>query len=261
MIPKIIHYCWFGRGEMPRLMKKCLKSWKKFCPGWKVVLWNEDNFDVNACPWTKQAYEARKFAFVSDYVRLKALYEQGGVYLDTDVELVQPIDKFLEHRAFSGFESLELKLIQTGIIGAEKGHPVIKSWLDYYSGRTYLVDGKPTMTPNVSHITEDLKARGLRMDDSRQTVDGMEVYPQTWFCPLSAVSIQRKITKDTHAIHYFTSTWRTEKALKDFARVKRHQRKWYRALEWLRYLPNRIVRKLLGDGAIDKLKEKLKKGP
>ena len=255
MIPKIIHYCWFGRGEMPKLMKKCIKSWKKYCPDWKVIRWDEDSFDVNSTLWTKQAYEARKFAFVSDYVRLKALYEMGGVYLDTDVELVQPIDGFLEHHAFSGFESPDM--VQTGIIGAEKGNAVIKSWLDYYEGRAYLVDGKPVMVPNVSHITENLKNRGLRMDDSLQVVDGMAIYPQTWFCPLSAVSIQRKITENTHVMHYFTSTWRTDKAKKDFARVKRHQRWWYRALQWLRYLPNRLARKLLGNGTMDKIKKKL----
>lgn len=255
MIPKVIHYCWFGRGEMPKLMKKCLKSWKKFCPDWKIIRWDEDSFDIGSTLWTKQAYEAGKFAFVSDYVRLKALYEMGGVYLDTDVELVQSIDKFLEHDAFSGFESVDT--VQTGIIGAEKENAVIKSWLDYYEDRAYLVDGKPVMVPNVSHITENLKARGLVMDDSLQIIDGMAIYPQTWFCPLSAVSIQRKITENTHVMHYFTSTWRTDKAKKDFARVKRHQRRWYRALVWLRYLPNRLARKLLGNGTMDKIKKKM----
>lgn len=255
MIPRIIHYCWFGRGEMPKLMKKCIKSWKKFCPDWEIVEWNEDNFDVNSTLWTKQAYEAKKYAFVSDFVRLKALYEMGGVYLDTDVEIVQSIDRFLEHQAFSGFESSNM--VQTGIIGSEKGHPVIGSWLDRYSERPYLTDGKPEMMPNVSFITEDLKARGLKMDDSRQVIDGMVIYPKTWFCPLSAVSIEKKITADTHVFHYFTSTWRSEKAKKDFARLRRHQRWWYRAMEKLRYLPNRIVRRLFGDAKIDNLKKRL----
>lgn len=257
MIPKIIHYCWFGRGEMPKLMKKCVKSWDKYCPGWKIVLWNEDNFDVNSTIWTKQAYEARKFAFVTDYVRLKALYEQGGVYMDADVELVQPIDEFLKHEAFSGFESPTT--VPTGIIAAQAGQQVIKGWLDWYTDRPYLIDGKPNMDPNVSFMTQDLMNRGLVMDDSLQDIDGMVIYPQTWFCPLCVVEIEKKITPDTHAIHHFTSTWRTEKAKKDFARVRRHQRKWYKALIWLRYLPNRTVRKILGERGVENLKNKLGK--
>lgn len=257
MIPKTIHYCWFGRGEMPKLIKKCMKSWKKFCPDWEIILWNEDNFDVNSTLWTKQAYEAKKYAFVSDFVRLKVLNEYGGVYLDTDVELVQGIDKFLVHEAFSGFESSSS--VPTGIIASEKGHSVIDRWFHYYDNRAYIVNGEVTMAPNVSFMTEDLIDHGLVMDDSLQVIDGMTIYPQTWFCPLSVVSIEKKITENTHAIHHFTSTWRTDKAKKDFARVRRHQTKWYRFFERLRYLPNRIVRKIFGDKSIDKLKNKTKK--
>ena len=257
MIPKRIHYCWFGRGEMPKLVKRCIKSWKKYCPDWEIILWNEDSFDVNSTIWTKQAYEARKFAFVTDYVRLKALYEQGGVYMDADVELVQPIDEFLQHEAFSGFESAIT--VPTGIIAARAGQQVIKGWLDWYTDRPYLIDGKPNMDPNVSFMTRDLISRGLRMDDSFQNIDGMAIYPQTWFCPLSLIEVEKKITTNTHAIHHFTSTWRTEKARKDFARTKRHQTKWYRALIWLRYLPNRSVRKIFGDKSVDAIKQKMKK--
>jgi mannosyltransferase OCH1-like enzyme len=238
-------------------MKKCIKSWKKYCPDWEIVLWNEDNFDVDSTLWTKQAYEARKYAFVADYVRLKALYEQGGVYLDTDVEIVQPIDRFLDHEAFSGFESGDT--VQTGIIGAKKGHPIIASWLEWYTDRSYLVDGKPEMVPNVSFITDNLMVRGLKMDDRKQVVDGMVIYPQTWFCPLSAVSIEKKITADTYVLHYFTSTWRTEKARKDFARVKRHQRWWYKAWEQIKILPQKTFRKIFGNAAMEKLKKKLGK--
>ena len=257
MIPKIIHYCWFGRGEMPPLMKRCLKSWKKYCPNWEVVLWNEDNFDVTSTLWTKQAYEAGKYAFVSDYVRLKVLYEQGGVYMDTDVELVQSIDCFLEHEAFSGFESMEA--LQTGIIGAVRSHPIIARWLEYYKDRAYFHEGKSEMVPNVAFVTEDMKTHGLQMNDTLQNIDGMVIYPQTWFCPLSLIEVEKKITTNTHAIHHFTSTWRTEKARKDFARTKRHQTKWYRALIWLRYLPNRSVRKIFGDKSVDAIKQKMKK--
>lgn len=257
MIPKIIHYCWFGRGEMPKLIKKCIKSWKKFCPDYEIMLWNEDSFDINSTIWTKQAYESKKYAFVSDYVRLKALHEYGGIYLDTDVELIQPLDELLQLDAFSGFENGTT--VQTGVIGSIKEHEVIKRWLSHYDNKSYIVNGEPIMEPNVSFITEDLISRGLIMDDSLQVIDGMTIYPQTWFCPLSVISIEKKITENTHAIHHFTSTWRTDKAKKDFARVRRHQTKWYRFFEKLRYLPNRLARRFLGNNAIDNIKRKIKK--
>ncbi len=257
MIEKKIHYCWFGKGEMKPLMKKCLKSWKKYCPDYEIIEWNEDNFDVNSTLWTKQAYEAKKYAFVSDYVRLKVLYEHGGVYMDTDVEVVKPIDEFLVHDVFCGFESDQT--INTGIIGAVKENSTVKRWLQHYDDLPYIVDGKPCMEPNVIFIKDDLEQHGLVLDDSKQNIDGVEVYPRTYFCPLSAVSIEQKITENTYTLHHFTSTWRTEKALKDFARVKRHQTKWYRTLEKLRYLPNKTVRKIFGDERIDSFKNKLKK--
>lgn len=255
MIPKIIHYCWFGRGEMPKLMKKCLKSWEKFCPDWKIVRWDEDSFDVNSTLWTKQAYEAKKYAFVADFVRIKALYEQGGVYLDTDQELIKPLEPFLHHKAFMGF--LDKTNISAGVLGAEKGHPMIAAMLAYYEDRPFLTDSGADITPNTNWMTDILLEQGLKLDDSYQELTDAAVYPQTYFCPTSCVSIEDCTGPDTVALHHWAMTWRTDKAKKDFARVKRHQRKWYKALVWLRYLPNRAVRKLFGDGAIDKLKKKL----
>lgn len=252
MIPKIIHYCWFGRGEMPKLMKKCIKSWKKFCPGWKVVLWNEDTFDVNSNIWTKQAYEARKFAFVTDYVRLKALYEQGGVYMDADVELVQPIDRFLEHEAFSGFENPQS--VPTGIIAAQAGHPVIKGWLDWYVDRPYLIDGKPNMEPNVSFMTRDLLNRGLVLNDTYQVIGGFAMYPQTYFCPLHTDTVHHCRTEKTVAIHHFTSTWRTPKGIKDMKKAKFHTTWLYQTWEQIKVLPQKTFRKIFGDNAMEKLK-------
>ncbi len=257
MIEKKIHYCWFGRGEMKPLMKKCLKSWKKYCPDYEIIEWNEDNFDVNSTVWTQQAYEAKKYAFVSDYVRLKVLYEHGGVYMDTDVEVVKPIDEFLSHEVFCGFESFDG--INTGIIGAVPQNNVIKRWLEHYDGLSYIVDGQPCLVPNVIFIKDDLVQHGLIMNDLRQNIGGVEVYPQTYFCPLSLLETENKITENTYTLHHFTSTWRSEKALKDFARVKRHQTKWYRTLEKVRYLPNKAVRKIFGDKRIDNLRTKLKK--
>ena len=256
MIPKIIHYCWFGRGEMPKLMKKCLKSWKKFCPDWQIVRWDEDSFDVNSTLWTKQAYEAKKYAFVADYVRIKALCEQGGVYLDTDQELIKPLDPFMSHSCFVGF--MDKTNISAGVIGACPGHPMMSRMLEYYRHRPFLKeDGTVDIKPNTNWMTDMLLEQGLKLDDSRQQVGNVAVYPQTYFCPTSCVSIEDCSGPDTVALHHWAMTWRTEKAKKDFARVKRHQRRWYRALEWLRYLPNRIVRKLFGNERMDKLKKKL----
>ena len=118
MIPKIIHYCWFGRGQMPALAEKCLASWSKYLPEYKVMVWNEDTFDIDAHPYTREAYQARKFAFITDYVRLWALKEHGGVYMDTDVEVIRPLDEFLDNPAFSGFE--DETHIPTGIMASEK---------------------------------------------------------------------------------------------------------------------------------------------
>lgn len=255
MIPKIIHYCWFGRGEMPKLVKKCVKSWEKFCPGWKVVLWNEDSFDVNSTLWTKQAYEAKKYAFVADYVRLKAMYEMGGVYLDSDVELTRPIDEFLVHEAFSGFENP--KSVPTGIMASVAGQTVIGRWLDWYTDRPYLIDGKPNMDPNVSFMTQDLVSRGLVLDNTFQVVDGFAMYPQTYFCPLHTDNVSHCRSDKTAAIHYFTSTWRSEQGRKSMKRAKWRSTKTYKALLWLRYLPNRILRGVVGDKAIDGIKKKL----
>ncbi len=256
MIPKVIHYCWFGRGEMPKLMEKCIKSWKKFCPDWEIVRWDEDSFDVNSTLWTKQAYEAKKYAFVADYVRIKAIAEYGGVYMDTDQELIKPLTPFLHHKAFLGF--LDKINVSAGVIGAETGHPVFLQMLDYYTGRAFLSeDGGEDIKPNTNWMTDILLEHGLKLDDSYQEVMDVAVYPQTYFCPTSCVSIENLKSKDTVALHHWAMTWRTEKAKKDFARVRWHQTKRYKFLMWLRFLPTRVMRKIFGDGAIDKLNKKL----
>ena len=257
MIPKVIHYCWFGRGEMPKLVKRCIKSWKKFCPDWEIVLWNEDTFDVDSALWTKQAYEAKKYAFVSDYVRLKALYEMGGVYLDTDIEMKKPLDPFLSHEAFTGFENKSN--VATCVIGAQAAHPVVAAWMDWYMDRAFIMDGVLNDEPNVVSVTRELKNRGLCINNQFQTVDGVAIYPQTWFCPQNIEGENRKKSKNTVTVHHFTSTWRTEKGRRDLKRAQFHRTAYYKTIMWVRYLPNRIVRKVFGDNAIDYIKKKLGK--
>ena len=152
MIPKVIHYCWFGKGKMPDLALKCLESWKKYCPDYVIKEWNEDNFDLDLYPYAREAYDNRKFAFVTDVVRLYALYHEGGIYMDTDVELVNSIDKFLHHTAFSGFESE--KNVPTGIMASVKGGTWVQENLDVYTNRKFVnSDGTLDLTTNVYLIT------------------------------------------------------------------------------------------------------------
>ena len=127
-IPKVIHYCWFGKGKMPNLAEKCIESWKKYCPEYKIVCWNEDNFDVNQNRYAKEAYDAGKWAFVSDYVRLKVLHDEGGIYLDTDVELIKPLDKLIEEIGFMGFD--DKGVVSTGVgFACEKGNQLVAALL------------------------------------------------------------------------------------------------------------------------------------
>lgn len=237
-------------------MLKCIKSWKKYCPDWQIIEWNEDNFDVNSTPWTKQAYEAKKYAFVADYVRLFALKNYGGVYMDTDQELIKPLDPFLNKEMFLGFMDAQ---INTGLIGASKDSTTLLECFDYYRKREFINDGKFDQTPNTAWMTEILVGHGLNIQDEYQRIGDVDVYPKTYFCPTTCDTIQNKHSRETVAIHHWAMTWRSEKAKKSFARARRHQRTWYKAYIYLRYLPNRIVRCLLGDSFIDKLKSKLNK--
>ena len=227
MIPKVIHYCWFGRNPKPKLFKKCLKSWKKYCPDYKIVEWNEDNFDISSNLYTKQAYENKKWAFVTDYVRLYALYNFGGVYMDTDVEVVKPIDEFLKHEAFSGFENQTS--IPTGIMGAEKGNPLFKQLLDYYTDKAFIVDGEMDMITNVATITKMLSDKGFIPNNNYQVVEGFALYPFDYFCPHDYETGVLNVTNNTYTIHHFAGSWLPEEIQKEDRyrfRVANLQRKY-----------------------------------
>lgn len=207
MIPKIIHYCWFGRGEMPPLAKKCIASWEKYLPEYRIKQWNEDNFDLSSYPYTEEAYRLRKFAFVTDVVRLFALYTEGGIYMDTDVEVLKPLDAFLDHPAFSGFED-EMH-VPTGIMGAEKGSLWAKENLDLYEGRHFIQeDGTPDLTTNVATITGMMLRHGLKQDNTYQEFPGLAVmYPKEYFCPLNPWTRKVEKTANTATIHHFMGSW------------------------------------------------------
>ena len=204
MIPKIIHYCWFGGKPLPELACKCIESWKKYLPEYEIIRWDENTFDINSNPYVKEAYENKKFAFVTDYVRLYAIYTQGGIYMDTDVEVRKPLDQFLKHQAFSGFESYHD--IPTGIMASEKGFQGIKDQLDYYNDRHFIKeDGSFDMTTNVVTITNYYKERGLKRNNTFQVIEGYAFYPRIYFCP-SKLDITERLD-EIYTIHHMAGSW------------------------------------------------------
>lgn len=207
MIPKVIHYCWFGSSPKSDLIQMCIESWKKYCPDYEIIEWNEENFDINSNAYVKEAYEAKKWAFVSDYVRLWVIYHYGGIYLDTDVELLKSMDSFRKDEAFFAFENDTY--IATGLgFGAEQGHPVIKVLLDDYSNVHFRTEsGFYDETPCPVRNTNVLLKLGLQPDNTYQTVSGAVVYPKEYFCPKNGEGGELFLTEKTVAIHHYNASW------------------------------------------------------
>jgi hypothetical protein len=204
-IPKIIHYCWFGKNPKSELALKCIESWKRYCPDYEIIEWNEDNFDICYCDYVREAYEAKKWAFVSDVARLYALVNYGGIYMDTDVEVIKSLDRFLIHQGFSGFEDLEN--IPTGIMAAEKDHPMFRKLLEYYDDRPFVVDGELDLTTNVTTITNMLQPEGFQPNNTYQEVAGIALYPYDYFCPRDIHTLKLVVTENTYTIHHFAGSW------------------------------------------------------
>lgn len=217
MIPKVIHYCWFGRKPLPKKARKCIESWKKHLPDYEIKEWNEDNFDVNCIPYTQEAYQAKRYAFVSDYARFYILYRYGGIYFDTDVEVLRSIDDIIVHGAFMGNEAIVQKdipiCINPGLgMGCEANNTVLESIIDYYSTMHFVdADGKQNLQTIVQYTTEILYKFGLKKQDSIQCVGGFRIYPKEYFNPYDCVLEKMVITNNTRTIHHFAGSWRTPK--------------------------------------------------
>ena len=206
-IPKRIHYCWFGGKEKPDIVRKCIESWKKNLSQYELIEWNEESFDINSNKYVREAYEAGKFAFVSDYVRVYALYHFGGIYLDTDVEVFKPFDDLLHHDSFWGFE--QENYIATSTIGASKGNKLIKQFLDSYKDKHFInEDGTHDQLTNVAIVTDILKNIGLKTNGEYQEIENIGAfYPQTYFSPYDYINCRKFMTENTYAMHHFYKSW------------------------------------------------------
>lgn len=209
MIPKKIHYCWFGGNPLPPLAQKCIASWKKYCPDYEIKEWNETNFDVNALPYTREAFEARKWAFITDVVRLQALVSEGGIYMDTDVEVLKPLDSLLQYEAVSGFESMTQ--IATGLMACRDSQPFFKELLEEYNNIHFKnPDGTLDTTTNVVRITRAAERYGFVPNNQLQTVNGFTLLPSDYLCPKDHKTRKIHITKNTLTIHHFDGSWQTK---------------------------------------------------
>ncbi len=210
---KTIHYFWFGQNPMSKQLKKCIASWKKFMPDFEIKEWNETNFDVRQNKYISQAYDAKKYAFVSDFARFKVLHEQGGLYFDTDVELVRPLYDLLENEAFAGFENK--KLLNPGLVlwVKEPGNKTLEEILRVYSGLSFLnEDGSYNTTTICVYFSERLTPLGLREDDGTvQHCGDFTIYPRDYFCPFNDVTGVLNKTENTYAIHWFYKSWMSKK--------------------------------------------------
>lgn len=219
-IPKVIHYCWFGKGKMPKLAKKCIKSWKKYCPDYKIICHNEDNFDLTQNRYLNEAYKAGKWAFVSDYARLKIICDNGGIYLDTDVELIKPIDDLLLTKGFMGFD--EKGIVATGLgFGAEKGNKIVSEFLKDYDNIPFVLpDGSYDLTPCPDRNTEALKRLGMDIKNTSQTFMDITFLPDEYLCPMNYYTGKKTITENTYSIHHYSASW-TSVVTKRTTRIKR----------------------------------------
>lgn len=248
MIPKKIHYCWFGGNPESEAIKECISSWKKYCPDYEIIRWDENNYDINRCKYMADAYKEKKWAFVSDYARLDIIYQEGGIYLDTDVEVIKSFDNLLDEKMFCGFESRDpigIKKnhpieysINLGLgYGAEKGHPLLKEMMDLYKNLSfYNKDGSLNLIACPRYQTIVLKRHGLIANNTTQRLDNFIAFSPEYFCPQSNITDKMLYPLDnSYSIHHFSVTWASPKDLK--------AKKWKNKL--CRFMPYWIASKII----------------
>ena len=212
---KTIHYCWFGRNSLPEEANKCIESWKRYCPDYEIKEWNESNFDFSICNYAKEAYEAKKWAFVSDYARFWILYNYGGIYFDTDVELIKPIDDLIEKGPFMGGEpsGKNTYRIAAGLglyVGSQ--HPIYKDILNHYKTLKFRIsDGVYNDETIVTYITDIARKYGFKGNGDIETFEGITVYPPEYFCPMNVNTGELNITNNTRSIHWYSALWKDQR--------------------------------------------------
>lgn len=258
-IPKIIHYCWFGYNPKPELFNKCFDSWKSKCPDYEIIEWNEENFDIASCPlYVRQAYENKKWAFVTDYVRLKVVYDHGGIYLDTDVELKKSLNKFLKYDAYFGFE--DGAYINTGLgFGSVKGHFLLAEIMKDYESISFLQEnGTFDQTTCPVRNTRAFLKIGLQQNDKKQILDSQVlILPSIYMCPIESETGRMRKSLKTISIHRFSASW-MNKSEKTSYELRRSRKREEQMDKWI-HLPNRIIRKFIGNGALNTIKKYFRK--
>ena len=210
MIPKIMHYCWFGKKPLPELALKCITSWKKFFPGYEINEWNEDNFDVNQIPYTAEAYKRQKYAFVSDYARFKIMYEHGGIYFDTDVEVIKPLDKIIAKGPFFGMEANDEDFSCAPGLGfaCNAGLGLCKEMIDQYEHENFILsNGLLNLETVVTRFSNILQKHGFKYNNDITEFENMFFYPPEFFCPINYHTGEKNITQNTYTIHHYAASW------------------------------------------------------